>query len=286
MKNIPTYIRLDHFTEKGPWKNAKSLSYFIDRFKYDDWSDQKFTNFGSREHFYHFLLGYLIPLVFTQTRLQIKKFNVLDCGPTMNQILNETLTRLGYRYEIISPSKVKRPIFLPQWDRKRLNFNGLYQTVQQIKEIWKSYSCKEKKCETHSNLILKRSLPPKFYLEKNKAELSGYGQSRRNITNWDEVATFLKNSRIDFSFYEPGVHSLGCQIKVFESAKKIIGVRGAEWANTIWCNPGLKIRFIDPAPPASLIKALFNDLKIEHQTLVVEHAFSEERPEEAYSFFS
>ena len=44
--------------------------------------------------------------------------------------------------------------------------------------------------------------------------------------------------------YEPGQHSFRCQVRVFQEAKGIIGLRGAEFANLLWCERPIPIILI------------------------------------------
>jgi hypothetical protein len=44
--------------------------------------------------------------------------------------------------------------------------------------------------------------------------------------------------------YEPGQHSFRCQVRVFQDAKGVIGLRGAEFANLLWCEGPIPIILI------------------------------------------
>ncbi len=44
--------------------------------------------------------------------------------------------------------------------------------------------------------------------------------------------------------YEPGQHSFRCQVRVFQEAKGIIGLRGAEFVNLLWCEGHIPIILI------------------------------------------
>jgi hypothetical protein len=44
--------------------------------------------------------------------------------------------------------------------------------------------------------------------------------------------------------YEPGQHSFRCQVRVFQDAKGIVGLRGAEFANLLWCEGPIPIILI------------------------------------------
>jgi hypothetical protein len=67
--------------------------------------------------------------------------------------------------------------------------------------------------------------------------------------------------------YEPGQHSFRCQVRVFQDAKGVIGLRGAEFANLLWCEGPIPIIIIqqkaihDSDPPQSKLGDLL-DLKV------------------------
>jgi hypothetical protein len=44
--------------------------------------------------------------------------------------------------------------------------------------------------------------------------------------------------------YEPGQHSFRCQVRVFQDAKGVVGLRGAEFANLLWCEGPIPIILI------------------------------------------
>jgi len=44
--------------------------------------------------------------------------------------------------------------------------------------------------------------------------------------------------------YEPGQHSFRCQVRVFQDAKGVVGLRGAEFANLLWCDRPIPIILI------------------------------------------
>lgn len=240
---------------------------------------------GSREHFFHFLLGYLLPLVHAQTNLRVNEFLVLDCGPVMTPNLKETLMRLGYQFEIVSPSAIEEPFYLEPWERAWDSSAVVRATANLVREAWDDYGCAQKECAKSENLLLKRQAPPDYYTHGG-AEVKGYGTSRRDITNWPEVCDLLSNRGIDYVLYEPGQHSLGCQIATFSVARRIAGMRGAEWANTIWSPPGLRARVLDPNPPAILLTNLFHRLDVSYEFQLPKKTHVPENPVELARFLT
>ncbi len=122
---------------------------------------------------------------------------------------------------------------------------------------------------TDAYLILSRSLPPSYYVEtkykvgwlrsicagifgnknhvkRGKSERLGYGVSRRGLLGIQAAKKKLLESEIPVEVFEPGQFSLTEQIKVFQSCKGIIAIKGAEFANLIWLKPHSQVILIKP----------------------------------------
>lgn len=256
MSGIPTYVRNDHFIHGASLRKARSLPDKQVRIESTQISG------GSREHYFHFLLGYLLPLIHEQETRQLGYFHALDCGPLMTPILDKTLSLLGYDFEIVAKAAIEEPIFLDRWDYEWDCHNAVEKTVQKIKDVWSNESCCEE-LEHPEHLLLVRSQPDNYYVNGD-AEIKGYGTSRREIINWPEIMAYLQANGLRISAYEPGKHSLGCQIRTFEKAKKIIGIRGAEWANIVWSGK-LDVLIFDPQPPANTLLSLLKRMSTSYQ---------------------
>jgi len=85
--------------------------------------------FGSREHYFHFMWGYLLPAVNLiindeESKLSVSatrnKYFFRSCGPIMDILLNEFLLFHNINYEIINRDSVNlfdcSRIFVPRWD--------------------------------------------------------------------------------------------------------------------------------------------------------------------------
>jgi len=285
MRDLPTFVRSDNFSGLPSLSIKKGLGFYFDRWIFRDKKYADFVEEGAREHYYFFLLGYLVPLVYSQSQWKFRKFQVLDCGPLMNPILEETLKRMGYTYIMVKPSEIKRPIFLRHWTYKKGNPEKFFHAIRIVENLWRDFECKGIGCNCGENLIIVRSQPHDFYNNQMPIRYKGYGTGRRTVTNWPEVSDYLSHLGVEHTLYEPGAHSLGCQIQAFKGAKRIIGIRGAEWANMIWCQPGIKVRMIDPFPPATLQINLFELFNIEYEFDYVDNLRPEVNPETVLQFF-
>lgn len=283
-KRLPTFVRRDAVTGPSALARQKKIPFYY-KFFLNSFSQE--VGGSSREHFYHFLIGYLIPLVHAQSQYRFNRFLVLDCGPLMSPILHETLTRLGYNFEIVPPSAIERPVFLNSWDygwSGRRAADSVIKARSLVKQAWRDYVCPSNHCPRSKNVLIQRSSPHKFYLN-GQSEKAGYGTSRRAISNLQEVSEFLTDNGVEHSIYEPGAHCLGCQIETFNVSRRLLGFRGAEWANLIWSTPEVRVRMLDADPPARIIGNFMTGLNIMHEFAIVDARHSPEDPQEALRFF-
>jgi len=221
---------------------------------------------GSTEHFWHFIFGYLLPLteLLSNLKFESKEKNhsndpkalIVSCGPLMDRILHEVLPYIYSNYEIVTEEKIRQQynflesVIVPRWDK--LDFvqikKRLHHSISRIAESLPLKSC----CDVPGHLqgkilIIKRTSQPKFYRRSGEARIRGYGTRRRSLINIKRSAMRLNNKGFPVDIYEPGIHSLGCQIKTFRNASGIIGIRGAEFANIIWAMPGIPVIMVNPA---------------------------------------
>lgn len=265
-----TYVRDDAYTGRSSSNQKKKNN------------NKKPRASGSREHYFHFLIGYLLPLVHAQQRRPLQEeYAVLECGPLMTPLLEETLSRLNHqRFTLVSPASVTNPIYVEAWDEHWDDGAAVKEAAAAVADVWLGTPCSQPDCPSPDSgdaLLIERSPAPDFYV-KGAAERPGYGLSRRGIVNWPEVQEHLKAKGIDHALYEPGRHGLGCQIARFQRARRIVGIRGAEWANVIWSKPGSRIRLLDPDPPARLISGLVERTGIVCQMVPVESTAPREDP--------
>ena len=79
-----------------------------------------------------------------------------------------------------------------------------------------------------------KSFPEKIFIERGKSI-----SVHRNIKNQDEVNKILRDN--NYQFIRPEDFGIKDQIKMFFSAKKIVGLHGAGFANICFCEPKTKV---------------------------------------------
>lgn len=236
---------------------------------------------GSRQHYFHFLIGYLIPVVNEQTQRALPRFGVLDCGPLMTGHMVETISRIGWRFDVCENRRIMQPIFVPMWDTGWADAAApqVQRAVDRVRRAWRSDpACDQPDCPRAHNLVLTRSPATTFYRPGGAAEIATYGRDRRSITNITEIEEHLRRSGVEHDVYEPGRHSLGCQIATFGGAERIVGIRGAEWANMIWATSNVNVTILDPDPPARVLAGFLDRLGLRSEVRVIPDAHAEVDP--------
>lgn len=238
---------------------------------------------GSREHYFHFLLGYLLPVVDAAGESG-SMVRVLECGPLMTPILERTLQLLSIPHETVAKSAPGRRIFLDMWEY-HADWPRLTQAADRIREAWRGQPCPGAGCAVGENLVLERSPPDAFYLN-GSAERPGYGVSRRAVSNLDSICEELARQGVAHSRYEPGAHALGCQIHAFRNARRIFGVRGAEWANMVWCERARTAALVAfPGKPNGIIDRLLERQAAHYELAAMTANHAAFDPEAVLAFF-
>jgi len=95
-------------------------------------------------------------------------------------------------------------------------------------------------------LLLKRSSPNNLYnQQKIEGELHRIGTERRALINLNYGKRRFVEMGYDCEIYEPGYQTIVDQIRKFQSANMVVGIRGAELANVVWLEEGCKVVVID-----------------------------------------
>lgn len=271
------------------------------------------VSYGSPEHFFHFMWGYLLPLLHTiktLTKPEVSHYLLVSCGPIMDSLSIEIMHLFDYNFSIVSDAsnrKGQNQLIIPRWDiallhSQLLNNNvdsneytirmrenlikhaSIYNTLKHhnfesklalvINETRLDILQKTNAIDTHKDLgtyancylLLARSSEPAFYAEQGKAEILGYGTSRRALLGIKDTEQKLKQKKLPIRSFEPGKYSLTEQIRVFQDCKGVIGIKGAEFANLMWMKPHSQVILIKPTcmntPPVQ--RKLANILKLNY----------------------
>ena len=144
----------------------------------------------------------------------------------------ETLDLLGLSNKKLLDSNSLKHIFCEELyvvDHPfRINNNTVFDT-QNIPS-WIFYWVRDKFLKHKSS----KSFPEKIFIERSDSI-----SISRDIKNKEEVYKVLKDN--NFAFIQPEKYEFKDQMKIFSSAKKVVGLHGAGFANICFCNPKTEI---------------------------------------------
>lgn len=218
---------------------------------------------GSPEHYFHFLLGYALPVIeyalrTLPTARRNRTFLLRSCGPVMDRVMDEILNTFDVPYEITAESDTRftsaHAVRIPRWDLPLfLGSEGGQagsagrleaETLHPLREI-RARIVERALAEADGPnryerkiLLLKRSEEPEFYRAGGSAEFAGYGVGRRSLSGQGWLKAELEASGHAAEIYEPGAHSFFDQVRAFHACRGIVAIRGAELANMLWMPPG------------------------------------------------
>lgn len=237
------------------------------------------VRFGSSEHYYHFLWGYLLPGLSEISRVKGDgqpstdiEFHFRTCGPVMDKILHESAYLFNIKYKIFNRDYIDpaaRIILVPRWDveivrlsrenqpsagggAQNLRSRRKASLLADINAVRSAFMTKVIDSQPASNLhefrnkfiAIQRSAQPAYYNHGGMAEIPGYGLGRRTLFRLEETVLSLQAKDVPIALFEPGSVSLAEQIVAFADCKGVAGIFGAEFANIVWMPPSAIVIWI------------------------------------------
>ena len=217
---------------------------------------------GSVEHYFHFLLGFFIPLVRhlagSALDRRIGEVLVRSCGPMDSHLLalgdprivildksahdaaRGLATTERQRFKLIrgydKPFRFDRAVFV--WVRDlMLARSDVQDEIAKAPAEWQS--------KRERILLIRRGPPDPFYLSR-KAEVPGAGTSRRSIPNQDKLRRALADRFGDVVDTALEGLSLSRQIALFHLADIVVAQHGAAFANLVWARRSTRVVEIFP----------------------------------------
>ena len=213
---------------------------------------------GSVEHYYHFLLGLLLPLALhvKQSTDRRSAMLVRSCGP-LDPILRELalpdlIIRAKKEHAAIDPRRARttglQRIELQRFDlyddRPRYAREELRQSVDDLRSILSPAIEREATAlagwRRPRISAVARGAPDPYHLSAD-AEMQGSGASRRSVAN-----QAMMESALSARF--PGLRSaqlehmpLARQVALFEAADVVVAQHGAALGNIVWMRPGAHV---------------------------------------------
>jgi hypothetical protein len=215
---------------------------------------------GSVEHYWHFFMGYYMPLLEIYETLHLcekSKIFVRSCGPMNPHLQDPQIPHL----EILSKEQHAK---LAKECRSDVNYLVSYGMDQpqafERERLARAKACFLKLPSSHNktpdqpknNAILIDRGPPNPYYLTTEAEIRGGGASRRSLPNFEELLAQAMGTRPDVECHYLENYSLPQQFQCFWNAELVVFQHGAAMANLIFCRAGTKVIEIIPETlPAS-----------------------------------
>lgn len=213
---------------------------------------------GSVEHFYHFFLGYFMPLVLWQERTDTMTFTVRDCGP-MNPWFE--LTRPNTDLDFMTPGWMLQRVLTHRQERQILHGWDDPNRFHRASLVRFTDTILTRLALTHAAsgktriTVLERRASPDFYLT-GKSEAHGSGADWRSIPNTAEIASSL-DALGDVSVVDTAALSPVQQIRLLASTDVLVAQHGAGLSNMVWMPPASAVVEMQPPliPPVDTIFA-------------------------------
>ncbi len=239
-------------------------------------------NGGRAGHFYHYMLGYLMPIVISPDRTT-GRVSVVSVG-LLDRITREVL---GDEVDIVQEPNITENDYPKLRNRLHQRFGNFVFKRFFIRTIVKRSISRALKNYKHDRILMLESFdtPLRYqfdrisvfrdFVEKRLADRvkilklsvskpdvlliergqpNGYyaeigrtsGSQRRSIPNIDSLCDLLNKHR-KIEIFNPEDKDLALQIAVFSEAKVVVAQHGAALTNIIWMRPGsLVIEIIPP----------------------------------------
>jgi hypothetical protein len=222
---------------------------------------------GSVEHYFHFLLGYLIP--FLKEARNDTAYILRDCGPTLTPHL---LGIPGIETSVGTREQASREINPKGYDTPELPGLPLRWIREEMPAILGATATR-----TDRILVVDRAKPHPFY--NSRAEIKTAGSARRSVPNMREVWEAINERRpADLVTLED--MTLPEQIALFAGRRTFVAQHGAALSNLLWAPRGSRLVEITPESTRDWFRRTAELVGIERATVGQAHAHAPVDPGE------
>lgn len=211
-------------------------------------------NFGARDHFFHFLLGYLLPSFDHAIQRNVRVASFDDCGPLLNVVLKQACALFGLT---LVPSKETERfdlVTVRRWDNWLLRPDGsaappaLVDMFRRatgpvrdhiLRSVMPDLGKLLPLSEPPEIVVLQRSEPHPYYRVGGPASHPGYGRERRSLQNAKAIMQVIVDAGFRARLLDMGNLTFAEQVAAFHNARAVIGARGAEFAHLFWMRRGM-----------------------------------------------
>jgi hypothetical protein len=205
---------------------------------------------GARDHFFHFLMGYVLPSLSRALAVADRDVSFECCGPLLNVTLADACGLMGLNLVPRDLSEGFTPVVAQRWDNWLFRLDGSAPPLALVEAFQRAT---DSVCTAvlnraadvappgpdagHYILILQRSPTHTYYRVGGPAFFPGYGSERRQLRNVGAVAAALESAGFPVRLVDMGSVPFAEQVALFRDAKAVIGARGAEFAHLFWMRP-------------------------------------------------
>jgi len=233
---------------------------------------------GSVEHYYHYLLGYFVPLVRWQEASKIRSFAVRDCGPMnpwfelLHPGTNLTYLPPGVMLERYLSHRQER-VVLRSWDDPQ-RFHA--KTLLNVRETITRRAGAGAPPSKRNRIVIIDRRPSSDFFQSDQAEVAGSGAQERSIPNMPMIGGALQVIG-DVEIIDTAAMTPVEQVQAFAGAQLFVAQHGAGLANMLWLPPEAAVLEIQPPLP-QIIDSIFV-----HLAAALRHDFGVVRQEHAHA---
>ncbi len=214
---------------------------------------------GSVEHYYHFILGFLAPILLQPPEELAQRQIVKTCGP-----LDAHIRALGMPQLVIA-SRAECQAIRASGCRSR-SLHGIDDPadfdaakLQRFREAIFSRLALRDVPQADGVLMIGRGVSPEFY-QSPDAEVKTSANLRRSIPNMPAIKEAIERSGRPVRYAELEQEGFAAQVALFASARTVIAQHGAALVNVLWMEPGGTVIEITPKRGEGVFNDVFKKL--------------------------
>lgn len=205
---------------------------------------------GARDHFFHFLMGYVLPSLSRALVVAGRDVSFEPCGPLLDVKLADVCGLMGLNLVPRDLSDGFTPVVAQRWDNWLFRLDGsppppaLIAAFQRTTDPVRTAVLKRAADVAPPGpeagdyiIVLQRSPTHTYYRMGGHASIPGYGSERRQLRNVGAVAEAIEQAGFPVRLVDMGSVPFAEQVALFRDAKAVIGARGAEFAHLFWMRP-------------------------------------------------